>query len=162
MEMVFFFPGIGMLIGCSRDGDFLRLPRYLLWIYESTLRDECGLTGAQPYWDVSIQISLRARDLHFLPQLPTLVVLFSLGLILNCPSGRLTHQRVERLSRTLRFSTQFSDSAETVLTERSMMAQVLTHLEHLLQEAALETVPLLASRTPLDMDITLPKPIHIA
>jgi hypothetical protein len=26
----------------------------------------------------------------------------------------------------------------------------------------LETVPLLASRTPLDMDITLPKPIHIA
>ncbi|KAL7273540.1 hypothetical protein RUND412_003605 [Rhizina undulata] len=33
-------------------GQFLPWHRYLLWVYENTLRNECNYTGAQPYWDV--------------------------------------------------------------------------------------------------------------
>lgn len=34
-------------------GKFLSWHRYYVWIYEKTLRDECGYTGYQPYWEWS-------------------------------------------------------------------------------------------------------------
>ncbi|EKD21813.1 putative tyrosinase central domain protein [Drepanopeziza brunnea f. sp. 'multigermtubi' MB_m1] len=32
-------------------GTFLAWHRYFTWMYEKALRDECGYTGAQPYWN---------------------------------------------------------------------------------------------------------------
>lgn len=32
-------------------GTFLAWHRYFVWVYEQALRDECGYTGYQPYWD---------------------------------------------------------------------------------------------------------------
>ncbi|KAF8851362.1 Di-copper centre-containing protein [Acephala macrosclerotiorum] len=34
-------------------GNFLSWHRYYVWIYERSLREECGYTGYQPYWDWS-------------------------------------------------------------------------------------------------------------
>ncbi|GAP88742.1 putative tyrosinase central domain protein [Rosellinia necatrix] len=36
------------------SGWFLPWHRYFVWQYETALRDECGYTGAQPYWDWSL------------------------------------------------------------------------------------------------------------
>lgn len=32
-------------------GNFLSWHRYYVWVYEKALREECGYTGYQPYWD---------------------------------------------------------------------------------------------------------------
>ena len=32
-------------------GNFLSWHRYYIWGYEQALRNECGYTGAQPYWN---------------------------------------------------------------------------------------------------------------
>ncbi|KAH7306089.1 hypothetical protein BKA65DRAFT_442975 [Rhexocercosporidium sp. MPI-PUGE-AT-0058] len=37
--------------GIHFNGVFLPWHRYLLWTYEAALRDECSYSGAQPYWD---------------------------------------------------------------------------------------------------------------
>jgi len=37
--------------GIHFNGVFLPWHRYFLWSYESALINECGYTGAQPYWD---------------------------------------------------------------------------------------------------------------
>jgi tyrosinase len=34
-------------------GNFLSWHRYYVWIYEKSLREECGYTGYQPYWEWS-------------------------------------------------------------------------------------------------------------
>src|SRR5438034_10944936 len=33
------------------NGNLFAWHRYFVWIYEQTLRKECGYKGAQPYWD---------------------------------------------------------------------------------------------------------------
>lgn len=38
----------------SSKGLFLPFHRYYVWLYEKALREECGYTGAQPYWDWSL------------------------------------------------------------------------------------------------------------
>ncbi|KAH8887627.1 Di-copper centre-containing protein [Thozetella sp. PMI_491] len=35
----------------TMQGNFLSWHRYYLWSFEQALRNECGYTGAQPYWD---------------------------------------------------------------------------------------------------------------
>ncbi|RPA77400.1 Di-copper centre-containing protein [Ascobolus immersus RN42] len=35
-------------------GHFLPWHRYFMWAYEKTLREECGYTGGQPYWDYTL------------------------------------------------------------------------------------------------------------
>lgn len=42
---------------------FLPWHRYYTWLYESALRDECGYTGAQPYWDWSSTDTVAAHPL---------------------------------------------------------------------------------------------------
>lgn len=39
------------LYGVHTVGVFLPWHRYAIWIFESVLRSECNYTGAQPYWD---------------------------------------------------------------------------------------------------------------
>jgi tyrosinase len=40
--------------GVHFNGVFLPFHRYVLWIWENTLRDVCGYAGTQPYWDWSL------------------------------------------------------------------------------------------------------------
>ncbi|KAM0136979.1 hypothetical protein ACHAP3_004317 [Botrytis cinerea] len=40
-----------MAISNDRQGLFLQFHRYLLYLYEKALREECGYKGYQPYWD---------------------------------------------------------------------------------------------------------------
>ncbi|PPQ71453.1 hypothetical protein CVT24_011965 [Panaeolus cyanescens] len=46
-------------------GQFLPWHRYFLARYESALRDECGYTGAQPYWNWSIDVESDDPDSLF-------------------------------------------------------------------------------------------------
>jgi tyrosinase len=39
------------LYGVHTVGVFLPWHRYAIWVFESVLRSECNYTGAQPYWD---------------------------------------------------------------------------------------------------------------
>lgn len=42
---------------------FLSWHRYYTWAYETALRDECGYTGYQPYWDWSSSATLEEHPL---------------------------------------------------------------------------------------------------
>jgi tyrosinase len=39
------------IYGIHTVGVFLPWHRYAIWVFESVLRSECNYTGAQPYWD---------------------------------------------------------------------------------------------------------------
>ncbi|KAF2435605.1 Di-copper centre-containing protein [Tothia fuscella] len=43
--------------GIHLNSVFLPWHRYFMWIYENTLRDECGYKAAHPYWDWSVDTS---------------------------------------------------------------------------------------------------------
>ncbi|RDI81231.1 hypothetical protein Vi05172_g8782 [Venturia inaequalis] len=43
--------------------NFFTWHRYYTWLYEKVLRDECGYTGYQPYWDWSSTDTLEAHPL---------------------------------------------------------------------------------------------------
>ena len=72
--------------------------RVLVWEYEQALRNECGYTGAQPYWDWTLYYqNLTASPLfdgsetslggngEYIPHGPTRIVAF--GLDLTLPPG---------------------------------------------------------------------------
>lgn len=42
---------INQTLSIHGTGNFLTYHRYLTWLYEKALRDECGYSGAQPYWN---------------------------------------------------------------------------------------------------------------
>ncbi|KAK0387760.1 hypothetical protein NLU13_4005 [Sarocladium strictum] len=42
---------INQTLVIHQTGNFLTWHRYFVWVYEKTLRDECGYKGAQPYWN---------------------------------------------------------------------------------------------------------------
>ena len=44
------------------QGIFFQWHRYFVWLYEQALRNECGYTGAQPYWDWTIDYEEPARS----------------------------------------------------------------------------------------------------
>lgn len=43
--------------------NFLTWHRYYTWLYEKVLRDECGYSGYQPYWDWSLTQTIEAHPL---------------------------------------------------------------------------------------------------
>jgi tyrosinase len=49
-----FCHGIGRICDLSTSVNSFSDVRYLVWTYESTLINECGYNGAQPYWDWSL------------------------------------------------------------------------------------------------------------
>ncbi|KAH6667782.1 hypothetical protein B0J14DRAFT_601438 [Halenospora varia] len=44
---------INQTLSIHYTGNFLSWHRYYVWIYEKALREECGYTGYQPYWEWS-------------------------------------------------------------------------------------------------------------
>ncbi|KAH7152948.1 hypothetical protein EDB81DRAFT_438677 [Dactylonectria macrodidyma] len=42
---------INQTLSIHYTGNFLVWHRYFTWLYEEALREECGYTGTQPYWD---------------------------------------------------------------------------------------------------------------
>lgn len=45
---------INQTLSIHYTGNFLSWHRYFTWLYEEALREECGYTGTQPYWDWAI------------------------------------------------------------------------------------------------------------
>ncbi|KAK4177784.1 Grixazone synthase [Triangularia setosa] len=43
------------------NGFFLAYHRYLIWLFETALREECGYNGAQPYWDWTLHWQDQSR-----------------------------------------------------------------------------------------------------
>jgi tyrosinase len=49
-----FYPGIGESWFWLQDWPEIHYFRLTVWTYESVLRNECNYTGAQPYWDYTL------------------------------------------------------------------------------------------------------------
>jgi len=82
------------------DGLFLHFHRYFVWLYEKALREECGYSGYQPYWDWTLSWKDQRKSTVFdgspwslgsngktIPHGPTNISAFGIQMTINPGTG---------------------------------------------------------------------------